>query len=68
MAVKTKKKRKMLAGGIKWFLWLAAFPSVLTIVMVPEKPIFLIPVIAGLIWMAGSTICTKIDEDREERR
>lgn len=62
-----KKRRSMIAGGIKWFLWLAAIPSFLTIVMVPEQPIFLIPVIGAMIWMTGSTICTAIDEGRDEK-
>ena len=57
----------MIAGGIKWFLWLAAIPSFLTIVMVPEQPIFLIPVIGAMIWMTGSTIATTITEGRDEK-
>lgn len=60
--------KKQIKQAMKWVLWFCSVPALLTIVMVPEQPIFLIPVIGALIWMAGSTICTWIDEDREERR
>lgn len=60
--------KKQIKQAMKWVLWFCSIPAFLTIVMVPEQPIFLILVIGALIWMAGSTICTKIDEDREDRR
>ena len=60
--------KKQIKQALKWVLWFCSVPALLTIVMVPEQPIFLIPVIGAMIWMTGSTICTKIDEDREERR
>lgn len=60
--------KKQIKQAMKWVLWFFSVPALLTIVMVPEQPIYLIPVIGALIWMTGSTICTWIDEDREERR
>lgn len=59
--------KKQISMALKWCLWFAAFPCLLMIVMVPEQPIYLIPVIFALIWMAGSTIATWIDESKKER-
>lgn len=59
--------KKQIKQAMKWVLWFCSIPAFLTIVMVPEQPIFLIPVIGAMIWMTGSTIATTITEGRDEK-